>query len=215
MVVPAILSQSVADFKEKLGRVRGFPELSAVHVDFADGRFVKNKTLLPAQISALPMDYVFSAHLMVERPQEYVEAAQKAGFESVAFHFEALTHERELSQLVRQIQDWGMRPQLAFNPQTDIRKIKPFLQEVDTLLVMGVDPGFYGSDFKEETADRVASLREGGFYGTIIVDGGIKKENAKLLLASGADYLVIGSAIFKQRDPKESYLELYQSTLSA
>jgi len=206
-IVPAILTDNISDFSAKLKMMEGFPKLEAIHIDFADSRFVQNATLQPASLPALPLSYEFTAHLMCNRPQEYLADLHRTGFEVVSFHYEAEANLAEVQKTMGLIKDYGMRPQLAINPETSLENILPILKDLARIHIMTVDPGRQGNKYVPGEA-KIKFLRWRGFYGTILVDGGIDKSKVRTLLAAGADQLVVGSAILKAKDPKKVYLEL-------
>ncbi|OGE85088.1 MAG: hypothetical protein A3J48_02850 [Candidatus Doudnabacteria bacterium RIFCSPHIGHO2_02_FULL_46_11] len=210
IIVPSILTSEIEDFTKKLGQIETFPDVSMIHVDFADNKFVPNWTIMPANVPALPIKYIFAGHLMCVSPKVYLEDLQRAGFEIVAFHFEALASSEEIVAIASEIKNRGMKPQLAVNPDTPIEDIIPFINYFDYIHIMTVHPGFYGGKYEPNGEERVKYLRSRNFYGTISVDGGIDKSRVKGLVAAGADHLVVGSAIFKLGIPTQNYLEIKQ-----
>ncbi len=209
IIVPAILTDSLTDFTEKLAMLESFPKVTRVHIDFADHRFVSNGTILPAVLPSLPIQYEFTAHLMVYDPESYLLDLQRVGFEIASFHYETAAGLSEVEYLSKKIRALGLKPQLAINPETPVEVVIPLLREIDRLHIMAVDPGFQGSPYHHEE-EKITFLRKHGFYGTIVVDGGIDKNKVRALLAAGADQLVVGSAIMRARNPRKVYLDLLE-----
>ena len=214
IIIPAILTANIDDFTGKLAEINTFPSVTNVQIDFADGRFAPHVILMPSKIPTLPLKYVFAAHLMVIRPADYIVDIQRAGFEQVALHLESFSGIQEFKTVASLAKDSGLDVQLAFNPDTSIDKVTQYIKEGDvgTALVLGVHPGFQGSPYIPETENRVLALRQADFYGTIIVDGGVSKDNIRNLITAGADNLVVGSAIFHAKHPKEVYIELLKES---
>lgn len=206
-IIPAILTDNLDEFISSLNLVDSFPNVTAVHIDFADNNFVSNKTLKPDTVPNLPMKYEFVAHLMTTEPGKYLDDLRGAGFEIVATHIESVNNIKEFRNLLKNIKELGMQPQPVVNPKTNVEVLLPILKEVDRVQIMTVDPGFYGSKYIPGD-DKINFLRQNNFYGTITVDGGISKQNIKSLLIAGADFLTVGSNIFKKEDPKKAYMEL-------
>ena len=211
-IIPAILTNSLHDFSEKVEQVKEFPKVSDVQIDFADNNFVHNLTLLPAQIPSLPLQLTFTAHLMVQKPALYFTDLEKSGFEGVAMHWESFPDEMAFQETFAYARTFGLKPQLAINPTTPLEKVKPFFKFIDSILIMGVNPGFYGSKYVPETEERVSFLRLNDFYGIIFVDGGVTRDKVRPLISAGADALVVGSAIWTSKNPKESFIELLKET---
>jgi ribulose-phosphate 3-epimerase len=175
------------------------------HLDVMDGHFVPNLTIGPLVVEAidkmtgLPLD----VHLMIERPDAYVERFAKAGADMISIHQEAVPHLHRTVQLIR---DCGAAPGVALNPATPIGVIEDILADVDYVLLMSVNPGFGGQRFIPSVMAKVGALRARldalGSRARIEVDGGVGPDNIVALREQGADILVAGSAVFDGRDPK-------------
>ena len=174
-----------------------------LHLDVMDGHFVPNITFGPPVISALRsrIDVPFDVHLMIERPHLYLPAFVSAGADNVTFHVEAGSPVYQTIELIRSL---GARPGLALSPNTQIEVVLPYLDLVDIVLVMTVNPGFGGQAFMPDMLGKVSALRERverqGLDIDIHVDGGICVGNIARAGAAGANVFVAGSALYRQDD---------------
>lgn len=211
LIAPSVLSCDLLRLAEQVDRVA---EAGAdwLHVDVMDGHFVPTLSFGPGLVAALrrrislPLD----VHLMVERPEEWVEPFAEAGADILTFHVEACRHVRRLCRRIRSL---GRKAGLAFNPATPPASLGYVADELDLVLVMSVDPGFPGQRL---IPGSVAKLREvvgvltaAGFPHVLVeVDGGVEPANAPVLTAAGAGVLVAGSSVFGRPDPGEALREL-------
>ena len=194
-VVPSILSADLA----RLGdQVRAAAEAGAdrIQVDVMDGHFVPNLTFGPGVVEAvrrsapgLPIE----AHLMVERPEQFVAAFARAGADRILVQVES-TH--SLYRAITAIADCGARPGLVLNPATPVETLRELLPFVDMVNVMTVEPGFGGQRFIASRPAQIHRMRELAPGLDIEVDGGIDAETAPLVVAAGATLLVAGSSVF-------------------
>jgi len=174
-----------------------------IHVDVMDGHFVPPITLGPVIVesirraTSLPLD----VHLMIEHPERQIPEFIKAGANRITIHVEVCA---DVPAVLKLIRDSGAQPGLSLNPPTAIERIRPFVHLIDLLLVMSVNPGWGGQPFVPGSMERLAAARamrtESGARFLIEVDGGIYPHNAAEAAAAGADVLVAGTAVFKQRD---------------
>jgi ribulose-phosphate 3-epimerase len=173
-----------------------------IHVDVMDGHFVPNLSLgLPAVrgLNALRDETgtALDVHLMIERPERYVDAFAEAGADVITVHLEATPH---LHRVVQQIRDAGAKPGVALNPATPIYLLEDVLPYIDLILIMSVNPGFSGQDFiptSVRKVNRAKRLVETLGAGALVeVDGGVSPRRTRDLLDAGADVLVAASAIF-------------------
>jgi ribulose-phosphate 3-epimerase len=199
MIAPSILS---ADFT-RLGEEIATCESAGadwIHIDVMDGHFVPNLTMGPLVVAAckrvtkLPLD----VHLMVEKPENLLEAFAQAGANRLTVHVETCPH---LHRTLQQIQSLGVKAGVTLNPATPVMMIEPVLPMVDLVLVMTVNPGFGAQIFLPETLSKIAEIRgmldEINSAAWLEVDGGISDKTISSLLAAGADAFVSGNAIFK------------------
>ena len=197
-IVPAILETTLPAFEKKAGEMIKLPYVKRIQIDVSDGSFTNTKTVGLDEIEILNPIYVWEAHLMVYNPETYFLDAKIAGFRAVAIHFEAVEKEH-IAGLAKTLRGYSMSPVLALNPETSIEEARSYLNDFDTVLLLGVNPGLQGEPFIESTYEKVRRLR--AFYkGVIEVDGGVSMGNARRLAESGADLLVVGSALRHESD---------------
>ncbi len=197
IIAPSILS---ADFSKLGEEIKAVAQAGAdwIHVDVMDGHFVPNltigapvvKSLKP--ISPLPLD----VHLMIEKPERFIDDFIKAGSDYLTIHIESTAKPKEV---LSEIKSRGVKPGITLRPKTDLNEILPFLDMVDLVLVMTVEPGFGGQAFMVDQVAKIKTLRQEiqkqGLKTLIEVDGGINAETA--VLCAEADVFVAGSYIFK------------------
>src|SRR5690625_2580807 len=201
-IAPSILSADFAKLGEEINEVEK-AGADYIHVDVMDGHFVPNITIGPLiseaikPITELPLD----VHLMIENPDQYVEAFAQAGASFITVHEEPSVH---LHRTIHLIKSLGVKLGVAIKPATPVTMIEPILSDIDLALVMTVNPGFGGQSFIHETVSKIVRLDElrkkHNYTYEIEVDGGVNVDTAKICTDAGADVLVAGSAIFDQED---------------
>lgn len=203
-IAPSILSADFAKLGEEIKDVeKGGADY--IHVDVMDGHFVPNITIGPLIVDAIrPVtDLPLDVHLMIENPDQYIEAFAKAGADIITVHHEAVVH---LHRTIHLIKEHGVKSGVVINPATPVDAIKEILPYVDMVLVMTVNPGFGGQSFIHEAVPKIKQLDElrtaNGYTYEIEIDGGVNKDTAKLCTDAGADVLVAGSAVFNEADRK-------------
>jgi len=216
IIAPSILS---ADFARLGSEIKLVEEGGAdwIHLDVMDGRFVPNLTFGPIIVDAvnrlteLPLD----VHLMVEEPERYFEEFYKSGSDWITIHFEA---SQNIRRTLEQIHQFGIKSGISIKPGTSVNEIKPFLDAVDLVLIMSVEPGFGGQKFIASSIDKIHQLmkiRAENHYDYLIsIDGGIKESNASEITAAGVDILVAGSFIYHSADPPEALRSLRKAVMS-
>ena len=209
-ILPSILS---ADFANLERDVRELEQIGIdmFHIDVMDGNFVPNISFGFPIIEAIrsKTDKIFDCHLMIARPEEYVERFCNAGCDMVSFHIEATNHADRVIQIIK---NSGKKAGIVLNPQTSIESVKYLLPKLDYVLIMTVNPGFGGQKFIPEMLDKIEELakirEEKGYSFLIQVDGGVNVETSKLCRDKGADLLVCGSFLFGAEDKEKILGEL-------
>jgi ribulose-phosphate 3-epimerase len=181
------------------------------HLDVMDGRFVPNISFGPMLIEFFrkATTKICDVHLMIEEPGNYAEAFKKAGADILTVHLEACTH---LHRNIQQIKSLGMQAGVALNPHTPVESLNNILADIDLVCLMSVNPGFGGQSFIPHTLTKIKQLRkmidEQSLNVKIEIDGGVTLENAKSIIAAGADVLVAGNTVFKSADPIATIAQL-------
>lgn len=203
VLAPSILA---ADFTNLESDIKAALEGGAnwIHCDIMDGHFVPNISFGPnivKQVSKIAPDAFIDSHLMIENPDQYIDAFVEAGSELISVHYEVCNH---LHRTIQKIKSHGVMAGVAVNPSTSLHNIEPILGDIDMVVLMSVNPGFGGQSFIEDSYDRLRELtdiREAGEYGFLIqVDGGVNLKNISKVAEAGADVLVAGSAVFSAKD---------------
>jgi len=200
-VAPSILAADFSCLAADVARVA--PVADLLHVDCMDGHYVPNLTIGPPVVKALRKhtDLFLDCHLMVDNPQVLLAAFADAGADGCTIHIELGDPQRCFDE-IRQL---GMRVGLSLEPQTPFESVRPYLAQIDLLLVMSVHTGFGGQPFIPEVLDKVraarAAIDEQQLPVEIEIDGGIKVENAHLPAEAGVDIIVSGTGIFGADDP--------------
>jgi len=202
-VVPAILTNDPRALESMVRQAETFA--TYVQFDIMDDQFVPSRSITREHLASLSMKLSWEAHLMVLHPEDYLQSFRQAGAQKVSFHYEATPSPREVISLAR---DLGLGVGLAVNPDTPVSTILPLADEVDSVLFLTVQPGFYGSKFIPEVMDKVAEFHSIRPDVEIGVDGGITESNITQVGRAGVDVIYVGSAIFLQPQPGESFHHL-------
>ena len=211
-LAPSVLS---ADF----GDLRGAMDICQkggahwIHIDVMDNQFVPNLTIGPPVVKSLRKytDKFLDVHMMVVEPEKLVEPFARAGADGITFHVEAAENPNEVIDLIKST---GKQVGISLKPGTPLSSIEPFLDKVDLVLIMTVEPGFGGQGYLPGSSDRIKKLKsrlnEMCLDRVLIeVDGGVKLNNMKEVVEAGADVLVAGSAVFGVKDPIQTIKDFY------
>lgn len=209
LIAPSLLSADFSDLRNEMNLVT---EAGAdwLHVDVMDGNFVPNITIgMPVVKAIKPFSKIpLDVHLMIDKPERYIEEFVKAGSDYLTLHLES-TNNLSLEASLQKIKSLGCKCGITLKPMTSIEEIRPYLKLVDLVLVMTVEPGFGGQSFMQEQVSKIEILKrwknEGLGNYLIEVDGGITETTAKICKAAGADVLVAGSAVFKGEKSQPNY----------
>ncbi|MBE0460214.1 MAG: ribulose-phosphate 3-epimerase [Candidatus Aminicenantes bacterium] len=213
-IAPSILS---ADFTKIEESVKMAEEAGAdvIHIDIMDGHFVPNLTFGPQLVAclkektSLPLD----VHLMVENPRKFIPLFHEAGADWISIHVEASSH---LHKDITLIKELNKKAGLALNPATPLHMISEIIEELDFVLLMTVNPGWGGQEFIDSCHGKITRLKnwikELKLDIPIEIDGGVKLENIEQILKDGVDICVIGSGIFKEKNPRETLIKIKELT---
>ena len=214
IISPSLLSANFLDLRKEVEMING-SEADWLHIDVMDGVFVPNISYgfpimnAVGKICKKPLD----VHLMIVHPENYIKQVADSGAFMMNVHYEACTH---LHRTVQAIHDAGMKAGVTLNPSTPVCMLEDIICDVDMALLMGVNPGFGGQKFIENTINKVKALRQlidsKGCKALIQVDGGVQADTAPRLVEAGADVLVSGSYVFKASDPVATIHDLKQLT---
>tara|TARA_B100000683_G_scaffold240052_1_gene246943 strand:- start:445 stop:1104 length:660 start_codon:yes stop_codon:yes gene_type:complete len=201
-ISPSILS---ADFSQLGNEIKRLEQAGAdlIHVDVMDGHFVPNLTIGPPVIKALKKNcsLKFDVHLMISPVHKYIEAYADAGSDIITIHPEATG---DLGASISKIKELNIMAGVSLNPETNVSVIKEYLNQVDLVLIMSVNPGFGGQKFMPEVLNKIKELKniqkEQNLNFDIEIDGGINFENSKIAIKAGANILVSGTTIFKSNN---------------
>jgi ribulose-phosphate 3-epimerase len=205
LIAPSILSADFVNLEKGIQMLNG-SKADWIHIDVMDGIFVPNITIgFPVikrikQVAKKPLD----VHLMIDKPERYLEKFKDAGADILSVHFEGNTH---LHRTVNAIKQLGMKAGVVLNPHTSVDVLSEIISDVNLVCIMSVNPGFGGQKFIENSFSKVVSLKAlinaSKSKALIEVDGGVDNTNAAKLLKCGADVLVAGNYVFSATDPEK------------
>ena len=215
IISPSILSADFANLGQDIKTVEKYGA-DWIHVDVMDGHFVPNITIgVPVaasirKITNSPLD----VHLMIDNPYKFIEPFAKAGADIITFHYEAVKAysmdlERDIKEKKKKIKSFGIKASISIKPKTDPQVLQPYLNMLDMVLVMTVEPGFGGQKFMDECAKKIKFIKQNAPQNLIIqVDGGINSDTAKICTSYGATSLVAGSYIYKSDNIEQAIKSL-------
>ncbi len=206
LIAPSVLAANFKNLEADFKMINQ-SEADWYHVDVMDGQFVPNISFGQSIIKSMfalakkPLD----VHLMIEKPEKYIEEFREAGAEVISVHYEACPH---IHRTLQQIKATGAKAGVALNPGTPVSVIDDILENCDLVVLMSVNPGFGGQKFIYRTLEKIRSLKkqiiDRNLQTKIEIDGGVGLQNAEAILKAGADILVAGSSVFKSEDPKDT-----------
>lgn len=200
-IIPAIIATSKEEMEKRINKVKD--HLSILQLDIMDGKFVPTHSL-DFDFKLPKTNCKYEAHLMISNPEEWIKKNHKVA-DVILVHIESTNEPEKIIELVK---SKGKKIGFVLNPETPIEKIKPYLNQIDQVLIMTVDPGYYGSPFLPETLDKVKELRKLKPNLDIEVDGGINADTIKQAYQAGANLFVCGSYLQKSQDVKKAIEDL-------
>lgn len=211
-IAPSLLAANFTNLDSELNKLKD-ANIKYLHYDVMDGHFVPNISFgMPVLKSIAHTTKLFNdVHIMIDDPLTYGPQFVKAGADLVTFHYEAIKEE-QVEKVINIIKDCGAKVGLSIKPKTSVDKIIKYLDKIDLVLVMSVEPGFGGQSFIENSLDKIKELRkyidENKLNVLIEVDGGINEETASKSRLAGVDVLVAGSYLFNKTNTKERISKL-------
>ena len=199
IISPSILSADFMNLEQEINAVKNCG-VTWVHIDVMDGHFVPNISIGVPVVKSIRQktDMLLDTHLMIENPEQYIEVFSKAGSDLITFHLEATKNPDKVIELVKSC---GKKVGISIKLKTEAKEVFPYLDDVDLVLVMTVEPGFGGQEFMHDCAMKIPEIREKAPAELIIqVDGGINNLTGKICRSLGANSLVAGSYIYGNDD---------------
>lgn len=192
-IIPAILTEDKVDFNNKIAQSEKFTDFA--QIDIMDGKFVPSKSVGLDVLSSIKTHLGLEFHLMVEDPLKYLDAAQKSKVKRVIFHYEI--KDAGLGKIIKEIRALGLEAGLAINPETGLSEVRHLFNLIDVLLLLSVNPGYYGSPFIPGVLEKAKELSQDKHNFIIALDGGVKLDNILEIKNSGVELACVGSSIFK------------------
>lgn len=199
-IVPAILAEDLDDFLLRLKQAESFA--TYVQIDIMDGIFVPSRSFPEEKINDINTSLFFEIHLMVKDPFDFMKRINHSHLKKVIFHFES---DVKPLDFIHHVQKNGIAAGMAIKPEIEIEECMEIAKHVDTLMFLTVDPCCYGNPFKPEVLQKIEKARNIFIDKTISADGGVSLENLGSFLNIGVDYVCVGSRIFLNSNPENSY----------
>ncbi len=200
MIIPALLTSDRKELIKMIDLCAAFTDY--VQIDIMDGEFVSSKSIEPQDLAGWRSKCRCEAHLMVSDPLAWIKPFKEFGAERILYHFEI---EDDHRRIITTIKEAGLKAGIAVNPGTKIIDFSYLIADIDAVLFMSVNPGFYGAPFIPEVLDKIKDFKNKYPKKLAIIDGGVKLDNLKVVKASGVDHICVGSAILKAPDPKQAF----------
>jgi len=200
-LVPAILTDDINDYRQKVALTETL--IDRAQVDFMDGVFVPSVTISPAEAATVETSLALEAHLMVKEPVFSLKPLRGSPFNKAFFHYEAVPEHYAVIEIIRALE---IGVGMAVNPNTAINELSWLVEELDSVLFLGVDP-VHGTSFQHEVLDKIRQFRSDYPLMETGVDGGVNLENLDAIIGAGPDFICVGSAIFNAPDPELAFKE--------
>jgi len=202
MIIPALLTSKREELIQMVNICAEFTDY--VQIDIMDGEFVPSHSVTFQDLAGWKSPVRCEAHLMVFDPYPWLEVFKALGADRVIYHFEI---KKDHKKIIAKIREMGMGVGLAVNPSTKINDFRYLVGELDTVLFLSVNPGFYGASFIPGVLEKIRNFKDEYPQKQAGIDGGIKQDNLLQVKETGLDYACVGSAILKSNDPAKSFGE--------
>lgn len=206
MIIPALLTSKREELIQMVDTCAEFTDY--VQIDIMDGEFVPSQSITLQDLADWKSPIRCEAHLMVSDPCEWLQIFKALGADRIIYHFEI---KKDHKKIIAKIREMGMGVGLAVNPSTEIDDFRYLVGELDTVLFMSVNPGFYGASFIPGVLEKIRNFKNEYPQKQIGIDGGIKQDNLLGVKKAGLDYVCVGSAILKSDDPAKSFGKFVKS----
>jgi len=205
-IIPAILTNDLEDLKLKLKKLEGLTRW--VQIDVMDGRFVNNTSLKLEELVGIDHKFNLEVHLMVEEPQNYFAICSQLGAKRVFFHYEAT---QNVDEVLKMSEQYDFKTGISINPPTLLDSITSYLNKVDVVLFLAVNPGWQGQQFDETVLKKIKKLKKISPQTKIAIDGGVNLENVKQVVEAGVDLINVGSVIVKSDNFSEAITQFKET----
>ncbi|MBQ6568914.1 MAG: ribulose-phosphate 3-epimerase [Clostridia bacterium] len=209
-LAPSVLSADFSRLEEEVRKIEQ-TDITFLHIDVMDGHFVPNITFGPPVVKCIrkTSKMIFDVHLMISHPKQYAKPFAAAGADYIVFHIES---DDEPAETINEIKSLGVKCGIAIKPKTPAEAVIPYLDRLDMVLVMTVEPGFGGQSIISECLDKIAvikaAMKEKNIDIPVEIDGGVNAENIEYCAKKGADIIVAGSAVFGADDSAQAVRRL-------
>jgi len=203
-IIPSLIATTQEELDKRFNIIKNYFKI--FHLDIMDGKFVKNKSLF-FDFKMPKKEFKYETHLMLDNPKKWIEKNwKKSGL--IIFHIEALKSEIKVKEIIKLIKSKRRKVGIAISPKTEVKKIIPYLDLINRVLIMSVNPGRYGSEFIPDSLNKIKEIKKLKPKLKISVDGGINNKSILKISKAGADLFVVGSYLQKSRDIKKDIKKL-------